>query len=465
MGKGLNATRDLSSVAVYRRLARNSAYLAGGTVASATFMMLATVLNARALDGREFGLLVLFQSATMMVTTLMSFSTQQPVIKLGSTALADGDLERLGRIIGLGLMLDLFAALVASVAAFALLALGGNFLGIGDERMADAAVFAGSLLFTGYLTSNGIFRLLDRFGLLSLIQAGCALAIFAASAYLYASHAPFGAFCWAWSIGYALIGQVPLVVGLFLARQSGIRIALSTTKMQPGEVRTFLAYCWTTWGIATAEALRSNGDSLLVGSIISVEGAGIYNVAKQLAGVFRKANTVYASAMFPEISAISAHGEAGSALRVRQRVLWISGLIGGGAIVAAVLLGRLVLVELFGTGFDAAYLPLVILTAAAAFQLISYTLSMYVQVYLGPQRLFVAHMIAVGVFLVAIAPLTSAFGLRGTSAAQVVFSIALIYLCSSALRRMPLSPVRRDVPTGSPAGEDINRTLLEGKHE
>src|SRR5215207_6911914 len=121
---GLGAKRELGTGAVYRRLARNSAYLAGGTVASALFLMLAAVLNARSLSAREFGLLVLFQSATMMVANLVSFSTQQPIIKLGSSALADGDMPRLGRIIGLGLLLDVLAALVATAAAFLFLTFG-----------------------------------------------------------------------------------------------------------------------------------------------------------------------------------------------------------------------------------------------------------------------------------------------------------------------------------------------------
>ena len=430
---------DLGTAAVYRRLARNSAFLGAGTVASAVFMMLAVVLSARALSPRDFGLLVLFQSATMMMATLMSFGTQQPVIKLGSSALADGDLERLGRIIGLGLLFDVFAAGAATVAAFAFLAAGRGLVDLQDDQLGIAALFAVSLLFTGYLTSNGIFRLLDRFGLLSLVQTVCAAAILVATAVLYASGARFEAYCWAWAIFYALNGQLPLVVGLYLARRSGIPIALSTRKMRPGEASTFFAYCWTTWGMATVEAVRSNGDTLLVGAAVSVEGAGIYNVAKQLAGILRKMNTVYASAMFPEVSALSAHGADESAGRVRRRLLWISGLIGLAAIAAVALLGRLVLIYLFGDRFEAAYLPLIILTTAAACQLISHTLSMYVQVYVGPHRLFRLYLLAMAVFLATVFPLTSLLAINGTAVAQLLFSVALIYLCHRELRKWDLA--------------------------
>jgi O-antigen/teichoic acid export membrane protein len=440
MAGGPSSRTELGTGAVYRRLARNSAYLAGGTVASALFMMLAVVLSARALSAREFGLLVLFQSATMMLASLMSFATQQPVIKLGASAQADGDKARLGRIIGLGLLFDALAAILATVAAFAFLQFGRGWIGLADTQLGLVTLFAGSLLFTGYLTSNGIFRLFNRFGLLSMIQAGCAAGIFAVSAYLYASGAPFEYYCWAWAIFYALNGQIPLLAGLYLARKAGIPIALSTGKMQRSEISTFLAYCWTTWGTATAEALRSNGDSLLVGAAVSVEAAGIYNVAKQLAGVLRKLNTVYASAAFPEISALSAHGEHDSAARVRRRMLWVGGAVGGIAVVTALLVGRLVLVVLFGPQFESAFLPLVILTAAAASQLISHTLSMYVQIYVGPERLFRIYLLAIAVFLIAVFPLTSAFSIAGTAIAQLLFSLGLIYFCHSALRRLPNAP-------------------------
>jgi len=426
--------RPLGTRLIYRRLARNSTYLAAGTAASALFTMVAAILNARALTAHEFGVLVLFQSTTMMVASLMSFATQQPVIKLGSTALADGDLPRLGRIIGLGLFIDGMAAIVAVLLAFGFLALGSNRLQIGRDDLAIASIFAASLLFTGYLTANGVFRLLDRFGLLSLIQTACAAGILIATAVLYVRGAPFQSYCWAWAIFYAANGQLPLLVALYLVRKHGIPISFGFDRVQRGEVRTFLAYCWTTWGMATADTLRANGDSLLVGAAVSVEAAGIYNVAKQLAGVLRKLNTVYASAAFPEISALSSRGETESAERVRKRILWVSGLVGAIAVVVAALLGRFVLVHLFGSRFEPAYIPLVILTAAAASQLISHTLSMYVQVYVGPEQLFRVYCLAILVFLVAVYPLTAGFSIGGTAAAQVLFTLALILFCSRALR-------------------------------
>ena len=425
---------ELGTRAVYGRLARNSAWLGGGTVLAALFMMLAVVLSARALSPREFGLLVLFQSATLMVATLMSFSTQQPVIKLGAAAQAQGDLDHLGRIFGLGLVIDTCAAIVAALVAFAFLGLGRGLIGIPDDELRIASLFAASLLFSGYLTSNGIFRLLNRFALLSMIQAGCAAAVLGATAFCYVRNAPFEAYCAAWAAFFVLNSQLPLIVGVYLARKAGVRITFATARMRTGEIRTFLAYCWTTWGVATAEALRSNGDSLLVGATVSVETAGVYNVAKQLAGILRKLNSVYASAAFPEISALSAHGEHQAAARVRRRMFAVGAAVGLLAVVGALVIGRFVLNLLFGARFEAAYVPLAILTAAAAAQLIAQTQTMYVQVYVGPEKLFLGYMFALAIFLLAAVPLTLSFSMAGTAAAQLLFTLALITFCYFALR-------------------------------
>lgn len=431
---------------LYRRLARNSAVLAAGTLASALFMMLAFVLSARVLTTHDFGVLILLQSATALIAATMSFGTQQPLIKLGSEAQLAGDRERLSRLVSLSFLLDLFAALIAAGLAFALIYLLGPRIGLTGVHRSSAFLFAGSLLFTGFLTANGLFRLFNRFGLLSLIQAGCAAVLLGATAILYSSGGALEQFVWAWAGFYAANGLVPLFVALYFARNEGVRIAAGTGGIRRTDLRTYFAYSWTTWGTSTLDTVRSSGDSLLVGTLVSVPAAGVYNVAKQLAGVLRKLNNVYGSAVFPEISSLSAQGAADSARAVRSRMLWISGLAGMVAVAAAAALGRPIIELLFGNRFLGAYLPLVILTGAAAAQLFSYTLSMYTQVYAGPEKLFQAYVVAIAIFVASAIPLTLLLSLSGTAIAQLMFSLALIGYCHFALTKTAL--FRAPAPAG-----------------
>lgn len=131
---------------------------------------------------------------------------------------------------------------------------------------------------------------------------------------------------------------------------------------------------------------------------------------------------------------MSAHGEQENAMRVKKRMLWLTGAGGALAITAAALFGPALLRLLFTPHFQHASMPLVILTGAASAQLISHTLSMYVQVYIGPEKLFRLYALALIPFVMGVLPLTFALSISGTALAQLMSSIALIILCDRALR-------------------------------
>lgn len=420
---------------MYRRIARNSAFLAGGTAASSLFIMLSVAIAARALSTREFGVLVLLQSAVLMLGALTSFSTQQPVIKLGSDAHADDDKERLGEIISMGLLVDTFASVLALIVAALLIEFSRSAIGLVAQDVGSAWILAGSLLFTGYPTSNGIFRLYDRFGLLSLVQTLSAAGLLIAYLALYVTASKLQIFVLVWAIYLASSSMLQLWFSLHLVRRDHVPIRLRPRLFAGPDGRTLLNYCWSTWGTSTTETIRTNGDSLLVGAIVSVEAAGIYTVARQLSGILRKLNVVYKSTVFPEIARLASRNDIGGAWRLNKRMFW-AGL--AGVVVAvglAAIFGHLVIRLLFGARFSAAYLPVVIMTAAAMAQLISTTPSMCVQVFRGPRLLLLLYVIATIAFAAVAVALTFTLSITGTALAQLIFSVVLTVLCSLALPR------------------------------
>jgi O-antigen/teichoic acid export membrane protein len=372
-----------------------------------------------------------------MILAGTSFSTQQPVINLGSVAQAEGDRIRLGKVISMGLVTDLFSSLIALAIAFTEIEFFFAAIGLADRDLAAARIMAATLIFTGYPASNGIFRLFNRFGLLSLIQTLCAAGLLVASAALYIAHAPFDAFVLAWA-GYFIVNyQLQLWVSLILVRRAAIPLQLKRRIFAGSDGRTFVQYCWSTWGTSSIDTLRSNGDSLLVGAVVSVEAAGIYNVARQLAGVLRKFGTVYSATVFPEVTMLSAQDNIEGARRLKTRMMSATFLMGLAAVAAAAIFGQIVIHFLFGARFEAGYVPLILLTAAAGAQLVSHTPSMYVQVYVGPKRLLFVYLAAIAAFALAAIPLTFALSITGTAIAQLVFGLALVVLCQLALRDTP----------------------------
>jgi len=416
------------SPSLYGRLARNLAYLAGGTGLAALFNMLALAFNVRALSLGDFGLLVLLQTSALTLRGLLSFGTQQPVIQLGSAAMAEQDFTRVGRIIGLALSIDLAAAITACATGLALSYCAGSVIGLTDHDLGAASIFAAALLFMGYLSSNGIFRLLNRFDVIGMIEAGSAAVILCASALFYSLEADFIAYVWVYASAMALNLQAQLWTALYLLRKRGITPIFEASRLPQKDIKSFISYCWSNWGTASLESARTNGDSLLVGWLVSIEGAGLYNVAKQTAGILRKVTAIYGSALYPEVAKLAAEGKLGSARRLRARMMLIGAAVGVVCVTVIALVGEPLLSLTFGPRFAAAYWALVLLVFAAALQMMSHTLAIYVQVYVSPARLFwiyLAGMIGYGIA----APLGALkFGLIGAAIGQVIFSSIVILL-------------------------------------
>ena len=419
---------------LYRRLGRNMAWLAGGTGGAALLGMLAVAFNARALTAREFGLLVLLQTSVLALRGLTTLLTQQPVIHIGSEALDEGDRARLGRVIGLALLYDFGGALAASALGVTALLLGGEAIGITGELHRHAFVFAAALPFMGYLTANGIFRLLDRFDLMSALQSGSALLLVTAAGALYWIGAPFSAYVWTWAIYLAASAQVPLWTALWLARRHDIHVSFRLGELSSADRAKVSAYCWSSWGVTLVDTLRTQGDALLVGAMVGVEAAGFYNVAKQVAGVLRKVTDMYSSATFPEIATLRARGDAAASRQLRRRLILagIAALVVGVAGIA--LVGRPLLGWVFGPGFVAGYGALVLLVAAAGVQLVAHTQANYVQIYLTPGKLFPIYLTALLAFLGAVFVGLQGFGITGGAAGQLAFSLTVIVLASIALK-------------------------------
>jgi O-antigen/teichoic acid export membrane protein len=439
---------------MYRRIARNSMVLGAGTAAASLMMMLSVAIAARSLGAHDFGVLVLLQSAVQMLRALAGFGTQQPVIKLGSDAQVADDRRRLGEVISMGLAVDVITAVATfGIAAF-FIEISRKTIGLADQDVGSAWMLAVSLLFAGYPASNGIFRLYDRFGLLSLIQTLSAVGLVAGYAVLYAIAPTLQAFVAVWAVYFGLSSVIQLWISLELLRRDHVPLRFRWNMFSNADGRTLLHYCWSTWGTSTADTIRTNGDSLLVGAIVSVEAAGIYNVARQLAGIIRKLNVVYMSTVFPEIARLGSRKDVDGARKLNRRMLWLGLLVAIASVGLALIFGKFIVQLLFGARFGSAYLPFVILTAAAVAQLISITPSMCVQVYRGPRLLLLLIVVATLVFAVTAVPLTYLFSISGTAVAQLIFGVALILLCNWSLRDLGGQNLRQPDP-GLPASQQV----------
>lgn len=427
--------RQPTSKALYSRLSKNLSWLVGGTGATALFTMGALAFAARGLTIAEFGLLMLLQTAALTVRGIFGIGTQQPIIHLGSAALDDDDKLRMGRLIGFGLLLDVGSALLAGAFGSLIVLLLGEVTGISAANRGHALLFAGAMLFMGYLTANGLFRLLNRFGLMTFIQTGVTALLFAGAAFLYGTGAPFDSYAYLWAAYLAIGIQAQLCVALILMRRRGVRPRFDVALLSSKDRRLFRTYAWSTWGTNVVQTVRMHADSLLVGALVGVGAVGLYNVAKQLAGILRKLTDNYASAVFPEVARLALDRDLPSSTRLLKRLVGVAIGIGLVAVVGIVLAGQPALRLGFGPDFVEAQGALLLLTIAAAMQLVINTLAVYIQVYRNPAYLLWIYMVALAAFIPAAAAGSLAFGITGAAFGQIAFALAAIPMAAIQTRR------------------------------
>ncbi|WP_199504294.1 lipopolysaccharide biosynthesis protein [Qipengyuania sp. YIM B01966] len=403
------------------RILRNGIFLVGGNGTAAMLAMATSAINARALSLAEFGQIALLQSAALLIAGLVTVSVQQPVIKLGVSALQRGQRREFEELVALGLIADIAGAIVAAAIGAATLVFLDYTRGLSAPTMTAGWIVAGSLLFQGYRTSEAIFRVFDRFAKLGALQIVAAAIGTLLAVVLWWHDAPFAIYGWLVGCQVALPAILQLVFALRLMRQNGLAIRWRRAALTKTQRSEFVAYCWTTSVVSALDSLRAYGDTSLVGGFLSVEAAGLYNVAKQFAGVFRKGAQVYNSVLFPEIATL-----AGEPTTVRARMVLRRAVTGSAIFTliigfAAALLGPWALALVFGSSFTEAADVTTLLCIAAGVQIISATFSMFVQVYVGPQHLVPAYLMALPAFIIAIFMLIPVYDLEAAGIAQIVF--------------------------------------------
>jgi O-antigen/teichoic acid export membrane protein len=424
---------------LYRRLSRNSIIVMSGTTVNAALVLGATAINARELGVASFGILVLMQTALTAITGVIGFGTQQPVIMLGSHARAEGSTDRLELIIGQGLALDLISAILAMTIAIVVVTFGSSLIGLSPDVRGQALIFAFAAGFSGFRTADGVLRLFSKFGLMSAIPVAVGSLQLAIAILFWQIDAPFGAYVWAYALFFIAPYQLQLCASLILLARRRLRPHISFAAERIPEWRIFIAYSIDTWLTSTIDTLRTTVDSILVGLYVSVSGAGIYHVAKQLSGILRKATSVYAAAFFPEVARLSAESRFDDAVKLLKNIVLVALTITIFSTCGTWLLGHFILETVFGPEFAAARMTLTIMVAAAGLMIISQSLAIYLQAFAGARYLTISYFFGMLGFIAVIIPASIGYKSEGAAASQLVFIIIVALCCVAFLkgRMMP----------------------------
>jgi O-antigen/teichoic acid export membrane protein len=427
---------------VLRRVGVNAGWLLAGRGFQAVLSIAYLALATRSLGLVEFGKFTLVVAVAQGISALVGFQTWQFVVRYGSRALAAKDEDGLARVIGVSAMLDFIAASFGCLVSLAAIALGGRMLGLAVELHAAAFGFCFAMLIAVRSTPTGVLRLDQRFRDAALADSALP-AIRALGALAAALCMPTVAgFLWAWAAAEVVTALATWHTAM---RQRKLSLA-------PAELRRFMRDEPGFWRFVLMTNLSStltmtskHFTLIIIGALSGPAAAGLFRVAAQLAQALAKATQTFSRVAYSEL--VQA-GNEGSDRALLIQLTAVAGVAACLMVAVAALFGEPLLHLIATRQFSGAYLPVVILVAAAGLDLLGFAFEPAMTARGDTEAAFWLRFIATGILLVLLVILLPAFGVVGGAWATFGGSLTALVLTGWGVSRaMPLAPVHSEPST------------------
>lgn len=415
----------MSGPSLFRKVMKNAALLVGGRSLNAPLSLAYLALSARALGAHDFGVVVLVNAFALTLGSVVKFDSWQAVLHYGAKPLAEGRREDFHRILRFSLVLDLLSAVAGVALGLLGAAFLGRFMGWPPEARGPGMLYATSTIFMVAATPTGILRMFGRFDLLALQSAVSSLVRVIATAAVFLLH---GGIVWVLAAWYAgAVAAFAALAGVALAElaRRGHRDAWRVRGPLSAGFPGLWRFVWATNLSSSLDQVFTQAGSLAVGGLLGPAEAGFFRIARQAATAIAKPAQLVVFALYPELARLKAAGEFGRLQRLARQV----GLAGGAAATALVLLALVAgrpLLMLLGADFGQGYPVLIWLVAAAGIGIWGLPLEPLL-ISTGRAGTAVKVRVAVSVlFLIALIPMTRAFGLAGAGAASVGAALLML---------------------------------------
>lgn len=409
---------------VFRRLFVNAARLLSANVIAAGLGLVATILTARALGPRDYGVLALIIAYELTMARLVTFNAWQAVIKFGSEALQKGDDRALRQLIKFAFSLDISSAVVGTILAVGLAGPIVSLLGWNQSVRPLVVLYSLLILFTFSGTPVGVLRLFDRFDLLSYTAVLSALVKLTGVVWCSVSSQGL--------LGFVL---VYLFTGIF-GRLYGVCASLwvlhtrKTGGIMGEPLRGIRAsfpgiwdYVWTTNLTMTVRLLSREADSLFIAGLTTPAALGLFKVAKQFASVLPKLSDPLSQSIYPELTRSRAQGNKRQFLSLIKRTTVFTSTAAFSGWLVFVLAGRWIIHLTVGPAYEGAYWVTVIYMLALVVFLCCFALTPSLLAMGLARKSFIANVVATVFYFALLIPLVRTWGVVGASLAYLGFFV------------------------------------------
>jgi O-antigen/teichoic acid export membrane protein len=416
----------------FRSLLKNSGYLAGSRAFASIGAMATLAFAGRGLGVVAFGLLILIHSYAQAATGLTKFNSWQVVVRYGSPALEQGDIDTFRLATRFAIGLDLSSGVLTMFGAMALLPLIGEWFGIPGHLLHLAVLYCLLLPTMGSAAASGILRALDRFDLLSWQQTVTPNFRAVLTIIAWGMNASFGAYLAIWFLTDLAGDLVQWWMAWRELRRRGLTHCLRPT-LDPGNLEDGWPFALSVNANASLTTAWGPLARLLVGAMLTPAAAGLYRVASSLADAAQRPSDFLNKAFYPEVMRLDPTSKHPWRLMARAMILATGVSFVAMAIIAVI--GKWLLLLLFGRDFMGAYDVMVVLLGVPLIAMVSFPLpAMLISV--GRINVpLVANVVGIGAYVLAAFPLTQRFGLIGAGGAFLIGRIALVIVMGVALHR------------------------------
>lgn len=343
-----------------RRALTNTGWLMGARGINAVLSLIYLALATRALGLDGFGAFTLVTTFALAITGIFQFQTWQAVVRWGQSR------EQVPDAIGFAVALDLLTIAGGIAAAGALLAWGGDWLPVPPDLRWEAFAYTSVTLLTMRSTPTGILRLHDRYARAAAADSITSVVRVIGAAVVFFMAPDVVAFLIVWTLG-----ELATFVSYWrhALRDERPRLADISLRRLPAQDGSAWGFVFGTALSGTLLVASRQILVLVVGAIGGTAAAGIYRVAMQLGEGLLKLAQALLRATYPELVR-----DPDAARHIAARIGRIALYTGLAAVVLAALIGKWAIALVAGPEYVSAYLPMILLSAAAAVELAGATL-------------------------------------------------------------------------------------------
>ena len=282
-----------------KRVLKNFGVVIRGRGIAAAFSVLATGLMANALPATEFGLVILLHTYIMVIQGVLNFRTFETIVRFGIPLGDAGDDKGLRSLLRSTMMIDIAAALLATILGITAAPLAGHFLQWDSDMVGWAPMYSLIILATANGTPSGILRIYNRFDALS-VQFTIAPALrFLMVSIAWAMDAPMPVFIIAWGSAFA-VGHIYMIVRGLKELKTHMKSSLWSGfhwREICNRPREFWKFTGIVYWQTFIDLLPKHVSMLLAGALLGPAAAGLFRLAREFSTVLTH----------PAIGAVCAH--------------------------------------------------------------------------------------------------------------------------------------------------------------